>query len=110
MQRKETTEAKQAKQAKETKQGKQATQAMQAKEAREAARANRAKQEKLVQVADYRKFKKPYKTIRKLLISMFWEMFWQAQNVEKCKKALDVCKKSRTHKSSFQELFGASKR
>ena len=63
-----------------------------------------------IQVADYRGFKKPYKTSRKSIILMFWEVFWEAQNMEKYKKSLDVCKKSRTHKSSFRELFGASKR
>ena len=31
-------------------------------------------------------------------------VFWEAQNVENCKKPLDVCKKSLTHNSSFWSL------
>ena len=50
--------------------------------------------QKVVQVADYKGFKKPYKTNLKLIIWVFWE----AQNLQNCKKALDVCKKSLTHK------------
>ena len=55
---------------------------------------------RLVQVADYKDFRKPYKTYVKSIILVFWE----AQNVRICKKALYVCKKLRAHKSSFWSL------
>ena len=31
-------------------------------------------------------------------------MFWDIQNVKNCKKALDVCKKSPTHKSTLPKV------
>ena len=54
----------------------------------------------VVQVADYKDFKKPYKTYVKLIILVFWE----AQNVRNCKKTLYIWKKLRAHKSSFWSL------
>ena len=53
--------------------------------------------QKVVQVADGKGFRKPYKTFLKLIIWMFCE----AQNVKIFKKALYVCKKWLAHKSSF---------
>ena len=61
--------------------------------------------QKVVQVADYKGFKKRYKTCQKLIILVFWE----AQHVKKCKKcknALDVC----TSCLPISRAFRASKR
>ena len=61
---------------------------------------HRSTLQKVVQVADYKDFRKPYKTCVKSISLVFWE----AQNVRNCKKALDVWKKLLAHKSSFWSL------
>ena len=56
--------------------------------------------QKIVQVADYKGFKKPYKTCLKLIICVFWK----AQHFRNCKKALDVCKKIAAINRAFREI------